>query len=322
MLAPRPLEVAGRHVIGAGEAGHVLEGARPLYTVGGASDHGGQLALVVDLRACLGQHDGITRSDDRRRSLEEEDRLHRGIRLPLLGGVRRIVARHGHDLSGARHRSQEAHAMQGYDARLHPGRLAALEGRFGKGQGLAGCIHAHPAAGQERAHVRGQERVGLGLRCARVLPGQLVGQGGVEIHQVAVVAGPPQPRADPAPSLIRVYEARELQKILPKSRSRAVAATRGAPRSSQRRGVGIPKPRPAFPTRPLPHSPSGARGQAVSPCGCSTSLPRSRSPIPPLCAPSRRARWEMRARGAGDEPQVRAATGRSACGSLPREVLP
>ena len=77
------------------------------HVLGEGLDDDGELGLVMDLVAPGGEDNRSVRADDGRVGLEEDDRLPRGLALPHLRDVARVVLPDTHDLGPWDDRGQE-----------------------------------------------------------------------------------------------------------------------------------------------------------------------------------------------------------------------
>jgi len=100
--------------------GDRIERVLDVHPLGRHADHGGQLALVVELDDAFGTHDDCSRTDDRGRKLGDDprrlERLHAG-----LGGVIRVVATDRDDLG----RTQGCDQLDFLEERVGPRFLVA-----------------------------------------------------------------------------------------------------------------------------------------------------------------------------------------------------
>src|SRR6185436_19105882 len=87
-LAVRELEIPCTHVVCAEVAAHGFEGVLLRHASYALSDDDAQLRLVVRLRDERRDHDRLSRPDERRRPLREQERLLRELGALLL----RVVA--------------------------------------------------------------------------------------------------------------------------------------------------------------------------------------------------------------------------------------
>lgn len=107
---PRPLailllQIARGHIVHARVTEDVVERVFNRCVATALPDHDPKLGFVIDVRACGRQVDRFSRSDDRRRRLEEEQRFGGHI-VAKLRSVRAIVSTDTHDF-GRRDRRQQ-----------------------------------------------------------------------------------------------------------------------------------------------------------------------------------------------------------------------